>query len=125
MVFTREDFNAKNKETEDRLGLYIRHLRGKHYLGACSISRRMLLIRMDWTPKKVWKVTQRTKRFIYKKKVLYGLREVRDTLVHELVHYRFPEMKHGRKFEARIKEILRGGEFPQIHITSPRLRQWR
>jgi predicted metal-dependent hydrolase len=85
----------------------------------------MLLIRMDWTPKKVWKVTQRTKRFIYKKKVLYGLREVRDTLVHELVHYRFPEMKHGRKFEARIKEILRGEEFPQIHITSPRLRQWR
>ena len=44
MVFTREDFNAKNKEAEDRLGLYIRHLRGKHYLGACSISRRMLLI---------------------------------------------------------------------------------
>lgn len=44
MVFTREDFNAKNKETEDRLGLYMRHLRGKHYLGACSISRRMLLI---------------------------------------------------------------------------------
>ena len=128
LVFSREEFSAKNKETEDRLGLHRRRLKGKRYLGACSISRRMLLIRMDGGKTDlgtVWKVTKRTKQYIWSKQVPYGLREIKNTLVHELVHYRFPEMKHGKKFEARIKETLRGEEFPRIHITSPRLREWR
>src|SRR5919197_6003237 len=33
------------------------------------------------------------------------------TLVHELVHYRFPYMQHGEKFEERTREILRGQVF--------------
>jgi hypothetical protein len=37
-------------------------------------------------------------------------------LVHELVHYRFGYMNHNKKFEDRIKEILRGRTFPKKHI---------
>lgn len=37
--------------------------------------------------------------------------DFRNTLVHELVHYRFAYLQHGRKFEKRINEILRGRTF--------------
>jgi hypothetical protein len=38
------------------------------------------------------------------------------TLVHELIHYRFPYMQHGAKFEERTREILRGQVFEPEHI---------
>lgn len=38
--------------------------------------------------------------------------EARHTLVHELVHYRWPKLRHGRAFEKRIKEIIQGRAFP-------------
>jgi hypothetical protein len=38
-------------------------------------------------------------------------------LVHELVHYRFPYMKHGVKFGERIEQILEGKRFESKHIT--------
>jgi hypothetical protein len=34
--------------------------------------------------------------------------DFRNTLVHEIVHYRFPKYRHGHRFERRIKEILQG-----------------
>jgi len=37
-------------------------------------------------------------------------------LVHELVHYRFGYMGHGKAFEKRIDEVLRGKTFPPKHI---------
>lgn len=37
--------------------------------------------------------------------------DFRNTLVHELVHYRFRYLQHGWKFEKRINEILRGRTF--------------
>ena len=37
-------------------------------------------------------------------------------LAHELVHYRFGYMGHGRDFEKRTKEVLRGRTFPKKHI---------
>jgi hypothetical protein len=43
-------------------------------------------------------------------------RTMRRTLVHELVHYRFPELDHGSRFEERIKEVLRGNRFEPKHI---------
>jgi hypothetical protein len=43
-------------------------------------------------------------------------RDFLHTLVHELVHYRFAYMTHGRKFEERIKEILRGRMFEPKHV---------
>ncbi len=76
---------------------------------------------MDWTPKRIWKVTKETKDYIWRKKVPYGLREARKVLVHELVHYRFDYMSHGKDFEKRINEVLSGREFPRKHITCPQL----
>jgi hypothetical protein len=36
-------------------------------------------------------------------------------LIHELVHYRFEdELEHGREFDHRIREIIRGRIFPQM-----------
>jgi hypothetical protein len=37
--------------------------------------------------------------------------DFRNTLVHELVHYRFAYLRHGKRFEKRINEILRGRIF--------------
>lgn len=36
---------------------------------------------------------------------------LRYTIAHELVHYRFGYLSHGRKFEKRVKEILKGKTF--------------
>jgi hypothetical protein len=41
-----------------------------------------------------------------------------NTLVHELVHYRFPSMQHGLAFENRIKEILKGRQFEPKAVLS-------
>jgi hypothetical protein len=38
--------------------------------------------------------------------------QARHTLVHELVHYRWPKIRHGNAFEKRIKEIIQGRPFP-------------
>ncbi len=121
LVFTRQDFEARDKDVEDRLDFTVRHTKSKDYLGICSVCSRTIFVRMDWTPAKVVKVVKRTKKYIYSKRVAYGLREVRNTMVHELVHYRFSYLGHGKKFEERIKDILRGKPFPNKHITSPQL----
>lgn len=39
-------------------------------------------------------------------------RDKLDTMVHELVHYRFRYLSHGEKFEQMIQEIIRGKGFP-------------
>jgi hypothetical protein len=36
-----------------------------------------------------------------------SLRDLKDTIVHELVHYRFRYLKHGRRFEDRIYLIVK------------------
>ena len=43
-------------------------------------------------------------------------KDVVRTLVQELVHYRFSYMQHGRKFETRIDEILKGKIFEPKHV---------
>lgn len=43
--------------------------------------------------------------------------EYMKVLVHELVHYRFPYLRHGDKFEKRIEEILVDGRtYPYRHV---------
>jgi hypothetical protein len=37
-------------------------------------------------------------------------------LVHELVHYRFAYLQHGRDYKRRIKEILKGRTFEPKHV---------
>lgn len=43
--------------------------------------------------------------------------DFRHSLVHELVHYRFAYLQHGKKFEKRINEILRGRIFEPKPIS--------
>ena len=61
---------------------------------------------MGANEKKGWK------RYITKP---WNYRTQKETLVHELVHYRFPSIQHGKRFEQRIKEILRGKTFEPKH----------
>lgn len=131
LIFDRNEFEIKRKEIEDKLDLRFRESRRSDYLGICAVVGRLIFIKMDRTPTTVWKKDKEVvighyhngleAKTTHYKKVPYGLREVRDTLIHELVHYRFPYMKHGKKFEQRIKDILRGKQFPKKHLTSPQL----
>ena len=59
------------------------------------------------------------KRMMMTRKATY--RDFLHTLVHELVHYRFAYMGHGKKFEGRIREIIRDGrmfEPKHVHLFS-------
>lgn len=62
------------------------------------------------------KAQKRTGIRYYYKTVKATYRHKLDCLVHELVHYRFKSMRHGLKFENRIKEILKGQIFPQVEL---------
>jgi hypothetical protein len=125
LVFSRKEFDSKDEEVEDKPHLDIGSGRLKHSLGTCSISRRMIYVNMDWTPSKIWKETRRTKAdsngdvYVYYIKVPYGLREVRKTMIHELVHYRFRYMSDGKKLDDRVTDILRGKEYARKHIEIP------
>jgi hypothetical protein len=50
-----------------------------------------------------------------------------EVLVHELVHYRFAYLGHGKKFEQRTKEVLRGRVFEpkHIHLFSHMVKKYR
>jgi hypothetical protein len=86
--------------------------------GRCCYSIRTIFVREhakkggrlgEWVPmrKKGWR------RYV-SRPWNYGTQK--HTLVHELVHYRFPSMQHGKKFEQRIKDIFRGQSFELQHI---------
>ena len=38
----------------------------------------------------------------------HTLKDLEHTLLHELIHFRFPSLQHGPKFEAKIKELKIG-----------------
>ena len=73
-------------------------------------------------PNRQYKGWRNPDRELIKHKVKYI--DFRNTLVHELVHWRFPKMRHGWRFERRIDEILRGMTFepmqmPRLQIPLP------
>lgn len=39
------------------------------------------------------------------------MNEVRDTLAHEFIHFRFPYLYHGSKFTDYVKRLLKGEQF--------------
>ena len=39
-------------------------------------------------------------------------RELEKTIVHELVHLRFPYLSHGKRFNSLVRRALRGARFP-------------
>jgi hypothetical protein len=46
--------------------------------------------------------------------------DLRRLLVHELVHYRFPNLKHGTEFYYTIELIFsQGKKYPEVHIPCP------
>jgi len=46
--------------------------------------------------------------------------DLRRLLVHELVHYRFPDLKHGTEFYYTIELIFsEGKKYPKVHIPCP------
>jgi hypothetical protein len=102
LVFYGEEFKVDSNAAEIRHGLKPSRRGGRHttYYGLCSYYSRIIFVNIR---------TSRT------------LRELRMTLVHELVHYRFHYLSHGIKFEDRIKQILKGKGYSAKHITIPQL----
>lgn len=43
----------------------------------------------------------------------------RRLLIHELIHYRFPHLKHGEEFFNTLELIFIGKEYPRHHISCP------
>jgi hypothetical protein len=41
-----------------------------------------------------------------------SLQELKNTIVHELIHYRFLSLKHEKQFKQRIELILKGKKYP-------------
>ena len=118
IVFDVVEYDRRNTEARERFGKEKSVTKANRVLGRCSRSRRMILVNINYKKAEIWK--HKTIRGLkHYKKVTFGLREARAVLVHELVHYRFSYMQHGKKFEQRIKEILQGAEYPVKHITMP------
>jgi predicted metal-dependent hydrolase len=40
--------------------------------------------------------------------------DLEDTIVHELVHIRFPKLQHGKGYQKRVDQILGGKEYEQL-----------
>ena len=55
--------------------------------------------------------------YMYHNLVFINVRKIPDykvlenTIVHELVHMRFPYLSHGRRFNSLVRRGMRGGEF--------------
>lgn len=53
------------------------------------------------------------------------MRSLEDTIVHELVHMRFPYLSHGKRFEGLVRRGLRGERFGPYRRTTRRPRRAR
>lgn len=114
LIFNRKEANELFGE---RYGSGHR-LTGRNTLGRCWISNRLIyvteLVGRDGRVGKYVPMRQKGwKRWISRP---WNYRRQKEVLVHELVHYRFPNMQHGKQFEHRIKEILKGQTFEPKHI---------
>ncbi len=55
--------------------------------------------------------------YLYHNLIFINVRKIPDdkvlenTIVHELVHMRFPYLSHGRRFNSLVRRGLRGGKF--------------
>ena len=99
LVFHGEEFKKRSDESCKRYGRKESRIGGKYttMFGLCSTTERLIFVNI------------RGKR---------NLTQLRKTLVHELVHYRFKYMSH-TLMEKRIKLILSGKEYPKKHLHCP------
>lgn len=99
LVFYGEEFKARSNESCRRHGRKESRIGGKYtiMLGLCSTTQRLIFVNI------------RGRR---------NLTQLRNTLVHELIHYRFKYMTH-TLMEKRIKLILGGKKYPIKHLHCP------
>ena len=118
LITNRKEYNelaAKHNDTGAHKAI------DKNCLGKCEYSIRAIFV--NESPYLKHGVTHRMIHGKGRMKGYYKLvpkrwnyYEQRHTLVHELVHYRFPYMNHGREFDDRIEQILKGRTFEPKHI---------
>jgi hypothetical protein len=99
LFFYGEEYTAKENEIFKIRGLrlYTQTYQYTKKWGYCSLRTRTIFVNM------------RGKR---------TLRELQDTLIHELCHYRFQHISH-KEIHNRIKLILKGKQYSKKHITYP------
>jgi hypothetical protein len=99
LVFHGEEFKMRSNESCKRYGRKKSRIGGKHttMLGLCSTTERLIFVNI------------RGRR---------NLTQLRKTLIHELIHYRFKYMTH-TFMEKRIKLILGGKKYPRKHLHCP------
>jgi predicted metal-dependent hydrolase len=94
VVFSRKEVLAMPKElTAGRRSVTHK------YLGVCFRKARTILINV-------------------KKHASYAA--LKHTIIHELVHYRFRYLKHGKGFEDRISQVLRGKRY-KLKVLYPEI----
>ena len=85
--------------------------------GECVIAIRTIFVDAGLRvhhPCRQYKGFRNPKRELVKHKSKYI--DFQNTLMHELVHYRWPYLQHGKMFEQRTQEIRRGLTFEPKHI---------
>jgi len=115
LILDRQEYNALRKSTGYR---GVRHNR----YGECNHQVRTIFVNARQTHyqrvRYMTKIGRKRTGIISRwKNVKATYPNKLNTLVHELVHYRFPSMPHGWAFENRIKEVLKGTAFPKKHIS--------
>lgn len=91
LVFTRKELIEISKSLE---------ISDKIILGKLTVTRRY------------YGITYKESNIIFLNIKIHNTRkELIKTIVHELIHLRFQKMKHGTKYEERIKNILNGKKY--------------
>jgi hypothetical protein len=103
LVFKPEDFyRYDNRYTIEYL---------RRCVGTASLKKNVILVNLDYRGNvKRWRYWSESVALcsISSK---WNLREATRTLVHELLHLRFYNLRHGYFYERRINEILEGRKF--------------
>ena len=125
---------TSKKEYSEFFGTNMNDMIDRHELGSCRRNLRIIFVdsnkRFDYygdvsyanntsfynDPKyrEEWKLRLSKDGLIYGKMRYF---QYLNTLVHELVHYRFPYLPHGDKFEKRVHDISCGEKtYPYRHV---------
>jgi hypothetical protein len=83
------------------------------YYGICYWEQRTIYVNLNKriANYKTYKGAKYSRHYLTKHKKTY--RDYLHTLVHELVHYRFKSLSHGKEYEKRITDILHGKVWPE------------
>ena len=102
LIFTLEDWKLHRQKVINDYPQFkfSRNSRLKPYLGFCSNFERLICVRLD----------------LYRN---HSLEELTDTLIHELLHYRWPGISH-KTIHERVRQVRRLRlTYPLKHIDRP------